>query len=98
LPGICILDAVFQVFLFSYVMHTLEASIWCILTTHNYRDAVLRAVNLGIDSDTNGTVCGGLSGLLYGFDSIPSEWVGVLAPKDDICDLAERLGENFYSA
>jgi ADP-ribosyl-[dinitrogen reductase] hydrolase len=26
-----------------YVLHTLEASIWCLLTTENYKDAVLKA-------------------------------------------------------
>src|SRR4029077_960194 len=41
-----------------YVLHTIEASIWCVLTTDNYRDAVLRAVNLGQDTDTTGAVTG----------------------------------------
>ncbi len=30
-----------------YVVDTLEAGIWCLLTTSNYKDAVLKAVNLG---------------------------------------------------
>lgn len=30
-----------------YVLHTLEASIWCLLNTDSYKDAVLKAVNLG---------------------------------------------------
>jgi len=49
-----------------YVVHTLEASIWCLLSTDNYKDAVLKAVNLGDDTDTTGAVTGGLAGLLYG--------------------------------
>jgi len=74
-----------------YVLHTLEASIWCLLTTENYKEAVLKAVNLGDDSDTTGAVTGGLAGLLYGFESIPSNWIEQIARKDDIDDLAERL-------
>lgn len=54
-----------------YVLHTLEASIWCILTTDNYSDAVLKAVNLGSDTDTTGAVTGGLAGLMYGLEGIP---------------------------
>jgi ADP-ribosyl-[dinitrogen reductase] hydrolase len=46
-----------------YVLHTLEASVWCLLTTGSYRDAVLRAVNLGSDTDTTGAVTGALAGL-----------------------------------
>lgn len=74
-----------------YVLHTLEASIWCILTTDNFRDAVLKAVNLGGDTDTTAAVTGGLAGLLYGYDQIPDSWLKVLARSEDIADLAERM-------
>lgn len=73
-----------------YVLHTLEASIWCLITTDSYSSAVLRAVNLGEDSDTTGAVTGGLAGLLYGFENIPNQWVNQLARKDDIFELANR--------
>ncbi len=81
-----------------YVVHTLEASIWCLLTTTNYRDAVLLAVNLGNDTDTTATVTGGLAALLYGFENIPVEWVEVLARKEEINDLANKLGTKFSKA
>ncbi|SEW32388.1 ADP-ribosylglycohydrolase family protein [Chitinophaga arvensicola] len=74
-----------------YVLHTLEASIWCILTTDNYADAVLQAVNLGRDTDTTAAVTGGLAGLLYGQEAIPGRWISVLARKEDIEDLAVRM-------
>jgi len=80
-----------------YVVHTLEASIWCLLTTDNYKDAVLKAVNLGDDTDTTGAVTGGLAGLLYGADDIPKGWIDILARRDDIEDLAERMGKKFSS-
>lgn len=80
-----------------YVLHTLEASIWCLLTTNSYSGAVLKAVNLGEDTDTTGAVTGGLAGLLYGFENIPTNWTNQLARKDDILDLAERW-EKFASS
>lgn len=58
-----------------YVVDTLEASIWCILTTNNYKDSVLKAVNLGHDTDTTGAVTGGMAGLIYGIDDIPVDWI-----------------------
>ena len=73
-----------------YVVHTLEASIWCLLTTDNYVDAVLKAVNLGEDTDTTGAVTGGLAGILYGFETIPQFWIDVLAKKDDINKLIHQ--------
>ena len=79
-----------------YVVHTLEACIWCLLKTDNYRDAVLRAVNLGEDTDTTAAVTGGLAGLLYGLEGIPEAWRKQLARADDIENLAERLGERIF--
>jgi ADP-ribosylglycohydrolase len=76
-----------------YVLHTLEASIWCLLTTTNYKDAVLKAVNLGGDTDTTAAVTGALAGLLYGIDDIPPAWRAQIARKDDIEDLAQRLAK-----
>ena len=67
-----------------YVLDTLEASIWCLLTTNSYKEAVLKAVNLGNDTDTTGAVTGGLAGLLYGVEQIPQEWLQVIARKEDI--------------
>ena len=74
-----------------YVIDTLEASLWCIFNTTNYKDAVLKAVNLGDDTDTVGAITGGLAGIIYGYDTIPSEWLEVLAKKDNIIELADKL-------
>jgi ADP-ribosylglycohydrolase len=80
-----------------YVIHTLEASIWCLLTTDNYKEAVLKAVNLGGDTDTTGAVVGGLAGLLYGYDNIPEAWVRQLAKAKEIEDLCLRLAKAINS-
>lgn len=82
-----------EIYSSGYVLHTLESSIWCLLTTDNYEEAVLKAVNLGEDTDTTGAVTGGLAGLLYGVDSIPKKWLQQLARYDDIENLAERLAD-----
>ncbi len=74
-----------------YVIHTLEASIWCLLTTNSYTEAVLKAVNLGHDTDTTGAVTGGLAGLIYGLEAIPTEWLNVLARKEDIIRLSNQV-------
>lgn len=81
-----------------YVVHTLEASIWCLLTTGTYSEAVLKAVNLGGDTDTTAAVTGGMAGLLYGYDVIPVHWIHQLAKEDAIAKLAERLGEAISSS
>lgn len=80
-----------------YVVHTLEAALWSLLHTDNYRDAVLVAVNLGDDTDTVAAVTGGLAGILYGVggkEGIPEEWIWKLARVDYI----EKLISNFADA
>ena len=77
-----------------YVINSLEASLWSFLTTENYRDAVLTAVNLGNDTDTIGAITGGLAGVYYGLDQFPVEWLNVLQRKDDITALCEDFSKN----
>ena len=36
----------------------LSAAMWCLLTTDNYRECILKAVNLGSDTDTTAVVAG----------------------------------------
>jgi ADP-ribosyl-[dinitrogen reductase] hydrolase len=74
-----------------YVVHTLEAALWCLLQYDTYAATVLAAVNLGDDTDTTGAVVGGLAGLAYGEAGIPAEWLAGLARRADIEDLAQRL-------
>ena len=72
----------------SYIIDTLEAVTWCLLTTNSYSTCVLQAVNLGRDTDTIAAVVGGLAGILYGFDAIPNKWILSLAQNeiiDSIC-------------
>ena len=67
-----------------YVMETLQAALWCLVKTDNYKACVLKAVNLGMDTDTTAAVAGGLAEILYGYDGIPAEWMEKLQRKDMI--------------
>ncbi|VXB80595.1 O-acetyl-ADP-ribose deacetylase (fragment) [Flavobacterium sp. 9AF] len=78
-----------------YVLHSLEASLWCVLTSSSYSETVLKAVNLGGDTDTTAAIAGGLAGLLYGYESIPQEWITVLARKEDITALCDQMSKKY---
>ena len=67
-----------------YVLHTLEAALWCNLMTDNFAECVRLAVNLGGDTDTTASVAGALAGARYGFYSIPERWIENLRAKDVI--------------
>lgn len=77
-----------------YVVSTLEAALWCFLTTYSYRDCVLEAVNLGGDTDTIAAIAGGLAGIYYGTggeNGIPEEWIAQIARKDYIAALCKDV-------
>ncbi len=74
-----------------YVLETLEASIWCLINSGSFKEAILKAVNLGGDADTTGCVTGGLAGCSYGATSIPGEWLQQIARRADIEALFEAF-------
>ena len=81
-----------------YVVDTLEAAFWCLYHTDNYSDCVLRAVNLGDDTDTVAAVAGGLAGLLYGSDDnkgIPDKWILQIPRKEWIKELCDEFEDKF---
>lgn len=81
-----------------YVVHTLEAALWCLLTETTYAATVLKAVNLGDDTDTTAAVAGGLAGLAYGETAIPAAWCAALVRRPDIEALAARLADALAAA
>jgi ADP-ribosyl-[dinitrogen reductase] hydrolase len=74
-----------------YVAHSLEAAMWCVGRTGNFRDAVLMAANLGEDADTTAAVTGQLAGALYGASAIPASWRRQLAWGERLTTAALRL-------
>lgn len=79
------------IFSSGYVAHTLEAALWCVGRTGDFRSAVLAAANLGDDADTTAAVTGQLAGALYGETGIPAPWLERLAWRDRIGDMAMDL-------
>ena len=73
-----------------YVLDTIEAAVWCLITTDSFSECLLKAVNLGDDTDTVGAVAGGLAGLYYGCDGIPGEWLSVIRRREWIEELCDR--------
>lgn len=76
-----------------YVVDTLESVLWSLYHTDNYKDCILTAVNLGGDTDTCAAIAGGLAGIIYGVDAIPTEWLEKLARKDYIENMCEEFSK-----
>ena len=76
-----------------YVLHTLEAALWCVDRSETIADAPILAANLGRDADTVGAVTGQLAGALWGMSGAPAAWLDKLAWRERIEALAAGLFE-----
>ena len=73
------------------MVKSLEAALWAFHDATDFREAVLKAVNLGDDADTTGAVCGQLAGAYWGESGIPSEWFEGLACKEIFEPILSKL-------
>ncbi|MBT9292062.1 ADP-ribosylglycohydrolase family protein [Hyphomicrobiaceae bacterium 22] len=74
-----------------YVADALEAALWCVGRTADFRGAVLMAANLREDADTTAAIAGQLAGALYGAAGIPPAWRAAVAWGKTIESLAADL-------
>ena len=74
-----------------YVVHTLEAALWCFLKHDTYKKVVLEAVNLGGDTDTVSFIAGTMAGLYYKMEGIPIEWTMKLKKIDELKDKCKEF-------
>lgn len=73
-----------------YVVDTIEASLWCLITTKSYKECILKAVNLGGDTDTIAAISGGIAGIIYGrYNFI--DWSFEVDNHDYIDELCDRF-------
>ncbi len=78
-----------------YVVETLEAVVWALITTETLEQALLKVVNQGKDTDTTGAITGGIAALYYGYDAIPRSWTFDIPKYMSIvrlCKKAELMG------
>ena len=74
-----------------YCVAALEAAVWAVAGAADFRDAVLRAANLGDDADTTAAIAGQLAGARWGAAGIPPAWLERIVLRDRIVALAARL-------
>lgn len=74
-----------------YVIDTLEAVLWTFFHADGYRDTILKAINLGGDTDTISAITGGISGIYYGLSDIPKEWIQNIVKKEELYQMFEQF-------
>jgi len=74
-----------------YCVDALEAALWAVGGADSFRDAVLRAANLGDDADTTAAIAGQLAGARWGTAGVPITWMAKLHLRARIVELARSL-------
>ena len=74
-----------------YVVSTLEAALWSVLTSNTYEETVVKAINLGEDTDTIGAIAGSLAGMIYKYKTFPKKWTQKLKKEDYLIDLSMKF-------
>ena len=74
-----------------YVVETYQCAMWAFMTTNNFADCIIKAVNRGYDSDTCGAVSGMIAGAHYGYKGIPKRFTEELAWHDELRRAAIKL-------
>ena len=74
-----------------YVVDSIEAAVWCLIQTDSMKDCLLKAVNLGRDTDTIAAIAGGLAGLYYEYRNIPESWLDKIQKRVWIEEMCNRV-------
>lgn len=80
-----------------YVVSTLETTMWLFLNSDDYNTTILKAVNLGEDTDTISACTGGLLGIYYGIESINDSWKQNLKKYEYITNLCDKFDKILYN-
>ena len=67
-----------------YVVDTLNSVFWCLMNSEQFYAAVKKAVNLGNDADTIGSITAMMASLLYAPVSFPPEWLDNIKGRNQI--------------
>jgi ADP-ribosyl-[dinitrogen reductase] hydrolase len=77
----------------AFVLDSLRASLWAVLRSTDFEDALVTIVNLGGDCDTVGAMTGALAGALYGEAAIPARWRDALTVRGRVAGAADMLAD-----
>jgi len=84
-----------------FVVDSLECALWAFYHTNNFKDGLIKVVNLGGDADTAGAIYGQIAGCYYGISAIPLEWQNIITYKslievfsDELLHLSEYVQES----
>ena len=77
-----------------YVLDALWSAIYSLNMSDSYEECIRRCIELGNDTDTTACIAGGLAGIIYGYDGIPSHWIDLLKDKHVVEQILEKFNNS----
>lgn len=74
-----------------FVFNTLRWTLYILLNSNTYEESIQKAIELEGDTDTIAALVGGISGLYYGYDTIPSRFIEPISLKEELFKLCEEV-------
>ena len=74
-----------------YIVSTLEATLWTLINSKSFNETIIKAINLGEDTDTVGACVGGLAGIYYGIENIKQKWKDNILRYDYIINMCKEF-------
>lgn len=76
-----------------YIVDTFKNVLFSLLRTNSYEKSIIMSIKLGYDTDTTACIVGSIAGIVYGFDSIPKQWLNCLKKREFLESLAVKYQE-----
>jgi ADP-ribosylglycohydrolase len=74
-----------------FVLNAVQIAFWSVLSHDSIEDAIVAAVSIGDDTDTNAAVAGALAGALHGYEALPQNWRQSVHQHDRLIAVADQL-------
>ena len=74
-----------------FVLNAVQIALWAVLNTPTFEEAVVAAVMVGNDTDTNAAVTGAVAGAHHGYRAIPERWRSQVHEQERLIMLADQL-------
>lgn len=76
-----------------YTLKAMRVGLWAFQQEDDFESVLVRVVNAGGDTDTNGAIAGAVMGCRVGAGRIPARWLENIREIDRLVELADRLFE-----
>jgi ADP-ribosylglycohydrolase len=76
-----------------FTLKAMQVGMWCLEHCQDFEESMLMVVHAGGDTDTNGAVAGAVLGALHGAEGIPDRWIGGIARRERLTEIADQLLE-----